>query len=278
MSGDRQTGANQLATLIAQQKKGLGFSPDPADYQPTWIKLSGREFNDADPHYRPELNPDTDFLVGDVAVGAEGVSVTILGILSGHEEKDRVIVDGRETRRHFAFWGKEPKATPVKGKGGGLKTARGGWLTGRFDEIFVLINGELCVLTLYDMHHLVAKLSKQASTLSVGAMVEIKWRLTKKKVPDGPCTRYEPRFELIGLAGEADGPSEAETAQAKKLTGLIAQLSHPLPDVPLKLDVGGEWWEDPRPSDPSYPRAEPPDDGPPPPEDGGRDYGSEIPF
>jgi hypothetical protein len=135
MSGDRQTGANQLATLIAMQKKGLGFSPDPADYQPTWIKLSGREFNDADPHYRPELDPDADFLVGDVAVGAEGVSVIILGMLSGHEEKNRVIIDGREEKRHFAFWERQPKVTPVKGKGGGLKTARGGWLTGQFDEI-----------------------------------------------------------------------------------------------------------------------------------------------
>jgi hypothetical protein len=239
MSGDRQTGA-KLATLIAQQKKGLGFSPDPADYQPTWIKLSGREFNDADPHYRPELDPDADFLVADVAVGAEGVSVIILGMLSGNEEKDRVIVDGREEKRHFAFWQRQPKVTPVRGKGGGLKTARGGWLTGQFDEIFILVNRELCALTLYDMHHVVAKLNRQASALDVGAMVEAKWRLTKKKVPDGPYTRYEPHFEPLGLAGEADGPSEAELAQAKKLAVLIARLSHPLPDVPLKLVAGGD--------------------------------------
>ena len=45
------TGASQLAALRAQ-RAGEGFSREPA------VKLSGPEFNNLDPKYRPELDPN----------------------------------------------------------------------------------------------------------------------------------------------------------------------------------------------------------------------------
>jgi hypothetical protein len=260
MSTNKLDGASQLAMLRAQRAIP-GASQDPADYLLPWVKLSGSEFNPADPKYRPELNPDTDFLIGEKPIGVEGVSVIVLGMLSGWEEKERIVIDGHETRRHFAFWRTKPDVTPVKGKGGGLKTDRGGWLTGRFDEIFLLIGRELYVLTLWDMHHIITGLTKQLEMLDIDAMYKVKWRLTKKRIPEGEYTKYEPRFEPISVAGEADGPSEAEIALASKLTGIIRQLSYANPNVPLKLVVGGEPWEDTRETDPNDTGPEPPDDG-----------------
>jgi hypothetical protein len=44
------SGASQFAAMLAQQS-GPGFSKDPSDYMPPWVKLSGSEFNEADPKY-----------------------------------------------------------------------------------------------------------------------------------------------------------------------------------------------------------------------------------
>jgi hypothetical protein len=233
---DNLSGASQLAIRLADRSIP-GGSKDPGDYRPAWIKLSGPEFNPADPNYRPELDP-LGFLVGHRPVDAEGEPVIYLGGLSGWEERDRVVIDGKETRPRVAIYKRQPEVTPVKGKGGGLKTDRG-WITGRFDEIFLLAGRELSVLALYDMHHVITEINRQASLLGVGAMYEIKWQLAKKMVSDGQYSHAEPVFTSLGVIGEARGPSEAEIAQAKKLTVLVGQLSYQNPDIPLRLVVGG---------------------------------------
>jgi hypothetical protein len=259
---DEHSGASQLAGLLAQ-KSGPGFSKDPADYKIPRIKFTGAEFNPLDPKYRPDLGPG-DFLIGDQPVDADGLPVIVLGSLSGHEEKDRLVVNGKEEKRRFAIWKNQPEVTPVKGKGGGLKTGRGGWITGRFDEVFLLTESGLAVLTLYDAHHVILEINRQATLLGADAMYKIKWLLTKQLVPDGEYTKAAPRLEPLGVAGASDGPSEAEIAQAKNLCGLVSQLGYRAPDVPLRLVVGG-------------PLAPPPPDGE---EDYGakRDDNDDIPF
>ena len=173
----------------------MGFSKDPADYRPAKVKFAGPEFNDKDPKYRSDLDPDG-FLIGGRPIGPEGVSVIILGSLSGYEEKDRVTINGKEEKRRFAIWKNQPEVTPVQGKGGGLKTDRGGWITGRFDEIFLLVDRELSVATLYDI---VQELNRQASLLGLTGMYEAKWLLTKHSVPDGDYLHHQPNFECLGV-------------------------------------------------------------------------------
>jgi len=102
------SGADQVAALLAQQS-GLGSSKDPADYRPAKVKFAGPEFNDKDPKYRSDLDPDG-FLIGGRPIGPEGVSVIILGSLSGYEEKDRVTINGKEEKRRFAIWKNQPEA------------------------------------------------------------------------------------------------------------------------------------------------------------------------
>ena len=105
-----------------------------------------------------------------------------------------------------------------------IKTGRGGWINGRFDEIFLLINNRLSCITLWDAHHIVTDIQQQADPLSIGAMYEARWQLTKVEVFDGKDEagnnyfRREPHFELLRLAGQPSGPSEAELANAKKLS------------------------------------------------------------
>jgi hypothetical protein len=250
---DLLSGASQIAALMAQQS-GPGFSKDPGDYQPAKVKLSGAAFNPNDPGYRPELDP-LGFLIGQRPIGAAGAPVIVLGWLSGCQEKDRVVIDGRAATRLHAIWKRQPEITVVRGKGGGLRTGRGGWVTGEFDEVFMLVGGELCVLSLYDMHYVVAALNRSALMLGVNAMHEVKWQLTKK-MSDEEYSRAEPIFTPLGVAEEASGPSEAEIAQAKKLNALIGQLSYANPDTPNSTPMG-----------------EPP--APPPPPDSPDDYGAE---
>jgi hypothetical protein len=264
------TAASQLAVMRAQQS-GPGFSKDPGDYKLPWIKLSGPEFNNADPKYRSDI-PDLGFLIGDNVISPKGARVIIAGMTMGHREVDRVTVNGRETTRLYALWRSQPEATPVKGRGGGLRTDRGGWLSGKLDEIFTLTAYGPTVLTLFDQHDIVAELNQSAQSLGVGAMYEAAWTLTKASVPDGDYTRYEPHFELLGIAGDAEGPTKAELAQAGKLSELIARISYPIPGVPLKLVAN------------SGPIGEPPEDRATPVQsesdyDGGRpDLDSDIPF
>ena len=265
---DTLSGASMLATMLASQAKP-GFSADPADYLPTWVKLSGAEFNDNSKFYRSDLDPATDFLIGGRVVGAEGEPVIVVGSVSGWEVRDRFFTDGKPTTKRFAIWKTKPSVTPVTGKGGGLQTADGRWLAGQFDEIFLLVGHELCVITLYDMHHIVTGLNRQALALGVEAMFNIKWRLTKTAVSDDRgYTHYEPRFEMLGVAGEPNGPSEAELKQAKTLSPMIAKLSHPLPGAaPLPLVVNGPPidnpppWDDPPPPDLDDPGPDPEDAG-----------------
>jgi hypothetical protein len=256
---DNLTGASQLAVMLAE-RSGPGFSKDPGDYRPAKVKLSGAVFNRADPAYRSDL-PADGLLIGNVAITPEGVPIIFLGSLSGWQEKDRVVIDGRETTRLFAIWRHQPEVEYLKGRGGGKKTDRGGWITGKYDEIFLLTPYGLAVLTLFDMHHVVAELNQRAASHGVGAMYEIKWQLTKKAAPDGDYTKYEPSFEPLSVAGEPNGPSDAQIAQAKKLTPLISHLSYQNPDIPLRLVVN------------SAPVGEPP--APPPPPGGEDDYGVE---
>jgi hypothetical protein len=266
---DRLSAASQLAVMRALQA-GPGFSTDEADYRALAVKLAGPEFNQFDPKYRVDLPPDG-FLIGNIAIAPEGVPVIVLGSVSGVEERDRVTINGKETTKRHALWKVQPDVTPVTGKGGGLRTERGGWLSGKFDEVFLLTPHGLAVLSMYDQHHIVADLNQRAPLLGAAAMYEVKWTLTKAKVPDGDYTKYEPHFTPLGLAGSAEGPAEVEIAQARRLSAMIRQISHPHPDVPLKLVVGG-------------PSLEAPDFGPsaPPPasEDdyGANDPNSEIPF
>jgi hypothetical protein len=100
LSSDNLSGASQLATLLAERNKLKGLFGDPADYQPPWVKLSGPEFNPGDPRYRDDVDP-LGFLIGGKVIDAHGASIIILGMMSGVEEKDRVVIDGREaSRRH----------------------------------------------------------------------------------------------------------------------------------------------------------------------------------
>jgi hypothetical protein len=260
-TSDLLTGASQLAALQAQ-RAGEGFSKDPGDYKLPWVKLSPPELNSADPKYKPELDPKG-FSIGDEYIAPGGAPVIILGMLSGHEEKDRVRVDGREEKRRFKIWKYQPEITVVRGKGGGLRTERGGWITSKFDEIFLLTAYGLAVATLYDMHDVVAKLNQLAQSLGAAAMYEIRWQLTKESfVDDGGYTHVKPHFELLGVAGEPNGPSDRELAQAKKLSALVAQISYPVPGAPLKLVVNGEPMDEPPAPHPDDPGAEPPSDGP----------------
>jgi hypothetical protein len=255
---DQITGAGQLAALRAQ-RAGEGFSRDPADYRPLRIKLSGSEFNDLDPKYRPELDPKG-FLIGENIIGPEGVPVIVLGSLSGCRESDRFIENGRQTTRPYALWAKQPEVTYITGKGGGKKTRRGGWIDCWHDEIFAHTPYGLGVLTLYDAHDVVARLNQLAQSLDVGAMCEAKWQLTKEPFPDGDYTKYKPHFELLGVAGEPNGSSDRELAQAKKLSAPVAKISYQSPGNGEPMD------EPPAPH---------PDDPGPDPDD---DFPSDIPF
>ena len=87
----------------ALSKAARGSQKIPSDYTLPWVKLSGPEFNDIDPKYRRDLKP-LGFLIGDNAISPEGARVIILGMLSGYDEQDRVIVNGREEKRRFAIW------------------------------------------------------------------------------------------------------------------------------------------------------------------------------
>ena len=270
-SPDSLTAASQLAAILAQQS-GPGFSKDPADYQLPWVKFSGREFNPADPRPKPEIDPDRGFLIGDNIIDPEGVLVIIVGSTSGWEEKDRVIVEGREEKRRFAIWKTKPDVMPVTGKGGGLRTDRGGWLTGRIDEIFLLTPYGLAITTLYDGHHVVGWLNRRAQALGASAMYDIKWRLTKVEVTDGGgYTHAEPHFEALRLAGEPDGPTDQENAQAKRLSAQIARISYAAPGVPLRLVVNGPTGEPLADDEPPAPDAD--DPGPRP-----NDDDLDIPF
>ena len=103
-------------------------------------------------------------------------------------------------------------------------------------------------------------------------MHEARWQLTKVERPDGEDQagnkyfRREPHFELLGVAGEPNGPSEAELAHAKKLSPLIGQLNYPHPDIPLRLVVNGaRCWTNRRTISPDDPGPTP--SGPPDPPD-----------
>lgn len=267
------TGASQLAQLLSLRARP-GFSTDYVDYLPQRVRLTGDELNPMAPGYRPELDPKG-FLIEKNGVGAAGKPVVVLGALSGFDERDRVVVDGKDTTRRHMIWKTEPKVEYLKGKGGGKRTNRGGWITSKFDEVFLLIDNRLCVLTLYDAHHIVTELNQRAEPLPIGALHEALWQLTKVEVPEGDYTRTAPHFELLGIVGQSSGPSEAESAHAKKLSGLISQLGYANPDIPLHLvvnspDIGS-------PPKPTAPPVQSPDDygG----HDGGRDgIDDDIPF
>lgn len=256
------SGATQLAQTLAERGKLKGLSGDPADYQAAWVKLSGPEWNEVDPRYRSELGP-LDLLIGERVIDANGVEVVIVGMMSGVEEKDRVTFDGRETTRRHAIWGTQPEIEVIRGRGGGLKTDRGGWISGKFDEVFLLdADGVLCVMSIYDAHHVVANLTKRVAQLPIDHVCEVRWRLTKIQVADGDYTRSEPHFELLD-----GGPSPAVFAQAKKLAGMIARLSYAVPNVPLRLVVN---------SGPPEPPPSHLDDAPLP--SSMEDYGAHDPF
>jgi hypothetical protein len=229
------SGASQFAAMLAQQS-GPGFSKDPSDYMPPWVKLSGSEFNEADPKYNPRIEP-LGFLIGENVISPAGAKVIVLGTTSGFEEVDRVIVKGEERRRRFAVWKTKPDADPIKGKGGGLKTARGGWLKGRIDEIFMLSSYGVCVMTLFDQHNVTVALNQSAQTLGVHAMYEIGWVLTKEVLPadDSGYEHIVPHFGLLGVSGENEGPTKAEMTRAEKLSRLIDRISFPIAGIPLRL-------------------------------------------
>ena len=269
-SGNRPlTGAAQLAELIARQSRP-GFSKDAADYRLQRVRFSGDAYNPISPSNRlKEIDPDG-FLVDDTATTAAGLPCIILGTLSGCEEVDRVTVDGKPAKQRFMIWSKQPQGTtPVTGKGGGIKTDRGGWINGRYDEVFLLINNRLSYIPLWDAHRVVAAIQQQADPLPIKAMCEVRWQLTKVEVFDSKDEagndyfRREPHFELLGLAGQPNGPSEAELANAKRLSVLISQLNYPHPDVPLRLVVNGN------------PMGEPPASSAPPPSGEG-DYAGNL--
>jgi hypothetical protein len=272
MTNDLLSGASQIAALMARQSKP-GFSTDPADHQPARAKFNGPEFNSADPKYRPDLDPAGNFLIGDVAHEEE--HCLVLGSLSGVQEHDRSVNEyGKNVRDLFQIWRTQPKVTPVKGKGGGLKTDRGGWLGDKIDEIFLLTSYGLTVLTLYDQHQVVAALNQRAQSLGVAAMFHIKWAMRKKKATfeEDEYPKYEPNFEVLGVKGQPSGPTDAEIARAERLADLVAQLSHPDPDVPLRLVVGSSGGKLSSSSSPSTsfdddaPSPDPDDPGPTPPD------------
>jgi hypothetical protein len=267
-----RTAASQLAIMLAQQS-GPGFSKDPGDYALPWIKLSGPEFNEMDPKYRPEISPGG-FLLGNNIIGAKGLPVIVLGTTSGFEEIDRVMIKGEERKRRYAIWKSKPDAEPVKGKGGGLRTDRGGWFKGRLDEIFTLTSYGLAVMTLFDQHNVVTDLNQAAQSLGADAMFKIKWTLTKEMIPDNSGYIHAvPHFELLGVDGDAEGPSKSELTRATKLSAMIAQIHFPIPGAPLRLVANG-------------PIGEPPSDRAPPIKDesdydsGGKPsgYDEDIPF
>ncbi len=257
------TGASQLAERLACLARP-GFSTDPGDYMPRRVRFSGEAFDPMAPGFRPEIDAGGFLVEGDASTAA-GLPCVILGTLSGVEEVDRVTVDGKQTTQRHMIWSKQPQGTtPIKGRGGGLQTDRGGWIKGRFDEIFLLINNTLCCITLWDAHPIVTEINRLAAPLPIGAMYQAKWQLAKVERPDGEDQagnkyfRREPHFELLGVAGEPNGPSEAELAHAKKLSVLIGQLAHPLPDIPLRLVVNGVPMGEP--PTPSAPPVQSPDD------------------
>jgi hypothetical protein len=155
-----------------------------------------------------------------------------------------------------------------------LRTDRGGWFKGRLDEIFMLSPYGACVMTLFDMHNVVAELNQSAQTLGVNAMYEIAWTLTKEMIPDNSGYEHAtPHFELLGVVGEDNGPTKAEMTRATKLSGMIAQIHFPIPGAPLRLVAN------------SGPIGEPPADRATPVQsesdyDGGKpsDFDDEIPF
>ena len=237
------TGSAQLAEHLARLSRP-GFSKDAADYMPRRVRLFSEVYNPMAPGFRPEVDP-AGFLIENDPTTAAGMPCVIIGTLSGVEEVDRVTVDGKPTTQRFMIWKKQPDVEPIKGKGGGLNTDRGGWIRGRYDEIFLLIANRLCCITLWDAHHIITALQQQAMPLPIGAMHEARWQLTKVERPEGEDQagnqyfRREPHFELLGVAGQPGGPSAEELAHAKKLSPLISQLSYPFPDVPLRLVVNG---------------------------------------
>ena len=173
-SGSRPlTGASQLAEQLARLARP-GFSSDASDYMPRRVRFSGDAYNRMAPGYRPEIDPKG-FLVENDATTATGLPCVILGTLSGVEEVDRVTVDGKPTTQRYMIWKKQPDVEPIKGKEGGLKTARGGWIKGRFDEVFLLINNKLSCITLWDAHHIISEINQLAGPLPIGAMYEAKW-------------------------------------------------------------------------------------------------------
>jgi hypothetical protein len=276
-STDLLSAASQLASLRALQAKP-GSSQDPADYQPAWVQFGGSAFDEKSKYYRPELDPQTNFLVGSKAFGPEGVSAIVIATFTGYAENDRVVIDGKDTTRRFAIWKRQPEVTVVRGKGGGLKTDRGGWIS-RFGEIIYLIDGEICVQSLFDQHPVIAGLIRRMEALPTAAFYEAKFNLTKKKVLDGDYTRHEPNLELLGIVGAAGGPSPEEIAYAKRLWPMIAQISYANPDIPLRLVVNGpvapptppmssspitsfDDDDDGPPSEPGDPGPTPYDDGP----------------
>ena len=270
------TGASQLAEQLARLAR-QGFSRDSADYMPRRVRFSSEAYDPMAPGFRPEIDPKG-FLVENDATTAAGLPCIILGALSGHEEVARVTVDGKPATQRLAIWNKQPETTPVRGKGGGLKT-RDGWYKGRHDEVFLLISNALCCVTLWDAHHIVTEINRLAAPLPISAMYEAKWKLSKIEVPDGEDQagnkyfRREPHFELLGLAGEPNGPSEAELAHAKKLSALIGQLSYPHPNVPLRLVVNSvPMGEPPTPPAPPVQNADEYNGGP------RDDLDSDIPF
>jgi hypothetical protein len=266
-----RSAASQLADTLAMQS-GPGFSKDPSDYVLPWVKLSGGEFNEADPKYMPEISPGG-FLLGNNLISPKGLSVIVLGMTSGFEEIDRVMVKGEEKRRRYAIWRSKPDVEPVKGKGGGLRTDRGGWLKGRVDEVFMLTPYGAAVMTLFDQHNVVADLNQAAQSIGVDAMYKIKWTMTKELIADGSGYEHAvPHFDLLGADGDDNGPTKSELTRAAKLSSMIARISYPIPGVPLKLVAN------------SGPLGEPPEDRSPPVQsendyDGGKaDLDDEIPF
>jgi hypothetical protein len=262
---DLLTGASQLAAILAAQS-GPGFSKNADDHQPAKVRMSGPEFNDADPKYRPDLPPGG-FLLGEVAIAPEGLPVIVLGMLSGCMEQDRVAAEGRNSARDYALrlykiWERQPEVKYITGKGGGKQTARGGWITSWYDEIFLLTPYGLAVLPLYDMHHVVVTLNRRAESLGASAMYDIKWRLTNNEVPDGDYTRHQPHFEPLDVE-----PSGAEVVQAEKLCALVSRLSYAIPDASLRLVVGGDIGSPPEPTAPPVKSLDDYDGGPPNPDD-----------
>ena len=219
-SGPRpQTGSGQIAELHARLSRP-GFSKDPSDYMPRRVRLSSEAYDPMAPGFRPEVDP-AGFLLENDPTTRPACLASSLAPCAASRRSTASPSTAKPTTQRFMIWKKQPDVEPIKGKGGGLKTARGGWIKGRYDEIFLLIANRLCCITLWNAHGVITALQQQAMPLPIGALFEARWQLTKVERPDGEDQagnqyfRREPHFELLGIAGQT-GRAERSRACARE--------------------------------------------------------------